>query len=698
MPRRKSTDEVVDTNIYKKDDIVEELKKNFVLYANEVNKFRAIPYNDFGNKPIAAHALWGMYKNKRTHDKPYTKSAKVVGEVMSFSPHGDSYDSLVRMAQNFVYHIPLIDGHGSFGSAIGGPQAGASRYTEMRLSEFTEDVLFYNTKLLDMGLNYLEEEEEPIINTWTALFPLLFITNTTGIGYTVANTWSSGNMYEFREQLLNYLKTGKVDCSKVFPDFPTGGVIVNKSEMANLYETGKGSIKLRGKTEIDGDTIKILSLPYGYYPENFMEDVKKFYEGGQTSIKEVSNRCGRDGFLIEVECEEGTAEYTLRRLFTKTCLQTTIADEHKAVDKEGNIRLWTLPDYIKAFVDANIELVKKEAQLNLDEINARLEIVNGLISALEIIDDIIKAIKNSKSMDDAKNTLMTKKIKGHIFTERQADAIVHTPLGRLANLEQIKLQDEKKKLEKAKAENEHLLSSYKAQEKYFLKRFDGLMDKYAWERKTELTDDAEAEKEVDVRTMRPRTLKPKKTFKIVLTEAQTLKRIDSTKFRATEEDSKNITVEGNQYVTMVTNFGNMYKVKSNDIELVMPAATGTPISDIRPELQKGEVVLAIYSEDISLPYIYFITKCGLGKKAPVDTHLKISKCIGTTVCGLKTEGDEVVAVKLLNDKENIEVTTNQRTVVVDAVGQNVQAGRNANGKVVVKLKKGEYITEVHSKE
>jgi DNA gyrase/topoisomerase IV subunit A len=223
------------------------------------------------------------------------------------------------------------------------------------------------------------------------------------------------------------------------------------------------------------------------------------------------------------------------------------------------------------------------------------------------------------------------------------------------------------------------------------------MEKYAWERKTELTDDAEAEKEVSTRTMRPKTLKPKKEFKVVLTEAQTLKRIDSSKFRATEEDSKNITVEGNQYVTMVTNEGNMYKVKSNDIDLVMPAATGTPIRDIRPELGKDEVVLAIYSEDVDMPYIYFVTKCGLGKKAPVENHLKASKCVGTTVCGLKTAGDEVIAVKLLSETENIEITTNQRTVEIDAVGQNVQAGRGANGKVIIKLKKGEYITEVHSK-
>ena len=169
----------------------DEMCKDFVTYANETNLHRAFAYLAPGFKPIAGHALWAMWVNGRRSNKPYTKSAKVEGEVMSYSPHGGSYGSLARMAADYIYHIPYIDGHGSFGSAIGGPTPGASRYTEMRLSEFAEDVLFYNTKLLDMGLNYLEEEEEPILNTWTALLPLLFITNTEGMGY-ITDTLSIG--------------------------------------------------------------------------------------------------------------------------------------------------------------------------------------------------------------------------------------------------------------------------------------------------------------------------------------------------------------------------------------------------------------------------------------------------------------------------------------------------------------------------
>ena len=695
MGRRKKEEIITDVTErpITQTSIVEELKKNFVLYAKDINKNRAFAYCLSGLKPIAAHALWAMWVNGRKFNKPYTKSAKIVGEVMSYSPHGDSYDSLVRLAQDFTYHIPYIDGHGSFGSIIGGPTPGASRYTEMRMSEFAQDVLFYNTKLLDMGMNYLDEEPEPILDTWVALLPLLFITNTSGMGYTVSNTWSSGNLFEFKEQLLNYLKTGKVDCSKIYPDFPNGGIIINKSEMKSLYETGKGTIKLRGKTEIDGDTIRILSLPYQTYPEQFMEDIKKYATSSQNTIKDVSNRCGNDGFLIEIECEPTTAEYTLEVLFRKTCLQISISDEHKAVTSNGKPELITFYDYMKSFVDSNIELVKKEAKYNLDEINARLELVDGLLNALDIIDKIIAEIKKSKSMDDAKKAIMAMTYKKYRFTERQADYIVHTPLGRLANLEQVKLQDEKKELEKAKAENEDLLVNYKSQEKYFLKRFNKLIDKYAWERKTELADIEMQDLRVAVE--KPKTLKPKKEFIVVLTDTNCLKRIDVSKFRATEEDSKNIKVEGNQLVTMVTNMGNMYKVKSNTIDICLPTASGTDIKSIRPELQDGEKVLVIYSEDVNTPYIYFMTKCGLGKKAPIDV-IKISKQVGATVCGLKTKGDEVIAVKLLTETENIELITNQRKEVIDVVNQNVQAGRSGNGKVVLKLKKNEEIIEVHS--
>lgn len=693
MPRKQKEIPIVEKPFVKM-DIVEETKRNFVIFANEANLHRAIAYQSPGFKPIVGHAIWAMWVNNRRHNKPYTKSAKVEGEVMSYSPHGGSYDALVRMAQDFIFHIPYIDGHGSFGSVIGGPTPGASRYTEMRLSEFTEDVLFYNTKLLDMGMNYLEEDPEPILDTWVALLPLMYISNTDGIGYTMTSTWSSGNLLEFRDQLLYYLKKGKVDCSKIFPDFPTGGVLINKSEMKDLYETGRGTIKLRGKVEIDGDTIKILSLPYQVYPEKFLEEVKAYYSSGTTTIKDVANRCGMDGFLIEIVCEPNTAEYTLEVLYRKTSLQTNISDIHRVVTKSGKPEVVSFYDYMKNFVDDNINLVKKEAKYNLDELKARLEIVIGLLNALDIIDEIIASIKKSKSMQDAKQTLATTEFKYKkkkiTFTENQADAIVHTPLGRLANLEQIKLQEEKDDLDKQIEVNEDLYTNYKSQEKYFLKRFNKLVDKYGWERKTELADIEQVDLRVAVE--KPERLKKKKEFMVVLSDNK-FKRIDITKYRATSEDEKAIKVEGNQQVTFITNKGIMYKILSNTIDVCLPAAIGTEAKTLRPEMADDERILTIYSEDIDKPMVYFVTKCGLGKTLDMKNVIQLSKRVGAVVCGLKVDGDEVIAIKAIDKNDKIEITTNQRkqVIVPDA-----PQGRSGSGKRLLNLRKNETITEVHS--
>lgn len=670
--------------------IEKELVQDFDEYAEESNIRRAFPHVVPGFKPIAGHALWSMWINGRRSSKPYTKSAKIEGEVMGYSPHGGSYSSLVRMAQNFVYHIPYIDGKGSFGSIVGGPTPGAARYTEMRLSKFTEDVLFYNTKLLNMGLNYLEEDEEPILSHWTALLPLMYITNTEGMGTPISNQWSSGNLLEFKEQLVNYLKTGKVDCSNLYPDFPTGGIIVNKSEMKSLYETGKGTIRLRGIATIEENTIKVTSLPYQVFPEDFLEGVKNYINKGQHTIVDVANRCDKKGLLIEIECEPGTAEYTLEMLYKTTKLQVTISDEHKAVDIDGEVKLFTFYDYMKSFVSSNLALVVKEATLNLENITARLEIVEGLLSALDIIDEIIATIKKSKSMEDSKTAILN--MKKRKFTERQADAIVHMPLGRLANLENIKLQDEKKELEKSIAENEDLRDNEKTQKKYFLKRFNKLIDEYAWERKTQLEDVIINNAEKPARIAKPAQLKPKKEFMIVLTSENCLKRVDVTKFRQTDEDEKNFKVQGNQKIVMVSNKGQMYKVMSNQIDKCLPTASGTPISTIRPEIN-DEKIIAIYSEDVDVPYIYFITKQGLGKMSEVKSTLKLSKSIGTIVCGLKSDDDEIISIKLLHENEKIEVTTNNRKEVIDP---GKPQGRSAAGKKVIVLKKDEEIVEVHS--
>lgn len=671
---------------------VELLKESFIEYSIEVNEKRAFNFLLSGLKPSYAHILWSMYVNNRLFNRNYTKSAKVDGEVMNYNPHGQNYGTMVRLSQPFVHHVPFIDGHGSFGSVVGGPDPASSRYTEMRMSEFAQDVLFYNTKLLDMGLNYLEEDPEPILNTWVALLPLLYMSNSAGMGYTMSNAWSSGNLYEFKEQLENYLKTGKVDCSKLYPDFPTGGIIINKSEMKELYETGKGTIKLRGNYTIEDNLIRVTSLPYQVYPADFMESLKKFVTSNEHYITDIANRCDKNGINIEIECQDGMAEYTIEQLCRKTNFQVNISNERKAIGAKGRPEIITMLEYMKTFVESNLNLVIKEAKLNLENINARLEIVDGLISALDMIDTIISCIKKSKSIDASK-----KKIIELGFTENQAQAIVSMRLGRLANLEQIKLKDEKKELEQSKEFNQSLIDNKNARTKYFLDRFNSLVDKYGWDRRTEVIDldTSTIIKETKTKIVKPRV---KKEFMVVLTENNCLKKIDIGKFKKTQEDEKTIKVKQGEKVVLVAKSGQMYKAVSNKIDKCLPTAAGMNISSLGIE----DEIINIYAndkisgkEECNFENVFFITNQGLGKKSNIQKSLGASKSTGVTVMGLKKENDFVVGAKLVNDTDSIKVTTNMREIILNVKDYKV-SGRGASGSNVCKLKNNEEILSVES--
>ena len=344
-------------------DIVSEIMDSMYTYANEVNLKRAIPYLSSGLKPIGLLGIWSLYANKHTYDKSYSKSQKVTGELMNYSPHADAYEALVRMVQDFIYPVPLIDGHGSFGSVVGGDEAASARYTEMRLSEFSQDILLYNKELLDMGLNYLEEDEQPILNKWVSLVPLLYISHLAGIGYGKANTWVGGNLIEFKNLLHKYMKSGKVDYSLIYPDFPTGGTIINKSEMADMYKTGNGTVKLRGEVTVDDNVIIVHSLPYQVYPETFLESLKNLTSKvDNLPIKSVANHSNMNGIEIEIVCTDNEgANLVLNYLYAKTNLQVSLANNRVAITRRGIPELVTMERYLDEFILNNRELVVKES-------------------------------------------------------------------------------------------------------------------------------------------------------------------------------------------------------------------------------------------------------------------------------------------------------------------------------------------------
>lgn len=663
-------------------NIIDEIKDNMYTYADEVNLKRAIPYLSSGLKPIGLLGIWSMYANKHTYDKPYSKSQKVTGELMNYSPHADAYKSVARMAQDFIYPVPLIDGHGNYGSIVGGDDVASARYTEMRLSEFAQDILLYNKEILDMGLNYLEEDEQPILSRWVALLPLLFISHLSGLGFGKANTWVGGNLFEFKNVLHKYMKNGKVDYSLIYPDFPTGGTIINKSEMAEMYKTGSGTVKLRGNATIKENIITITSLPYQVYPDTFLKSLKKLTDKVDTlPIKSVSNYSDMNGVEIEIVCKDNDgANLVLNWLYAKTNLQVSLSNNRVAITRRGIPEMITMERYLDEFILNNRELVIKESNHFISKNKDRLEVLNGLISALDMIDKIIALIKKSKSKQDAKDSIMKLS-----FTELQTQAIVDMPLGKLANLEQIKIREEMEKLDKEMKYYSNLLSDEKARDKHFLDRFDKLVDKYGWERRTQLEDIEEVPLTVAKKELREKAPRKQKEYMIALSSENTIKSTEVVKYKKNPSDLYvgKFTKKGN--VVVVTETGMMYKIPVKKIDVCLSTAQGMTFDSF------GITDKVIFIDTQPKDFVLFISKLGLVKKCEYAKSLGISKKSGAVVMGFKQDGDKLYGVYTVDDTDTIQLETDKRTIDV-VVKDYKPSSRTSCGKNI--LKKNENLREL----
>ena len=425
-------------------DIFNELGQNFIEYAVAVNTDRAIPDARSGLKPVARRILYGAFNEGFSSNKPHIKCANIVGNVMAkFHPHGDSsiYDALTRLSQPWVMRYPLIDWHGNNGNRDGDPAA-SYRYTEARLSKLSEKGLLANIRknTVDFVPNYSETEDEPV--TLPAIFPNLLCNPNTGIGVAIACNWLPHNLKEVAQAIYDYVD-GKEPMIPG-PDFPTGGLIINGNDLPNIIRTGKGSVKIRGKYNIENNNIVFYEIPYGTGTEDLMNEIGTACDEerihGITNIRNESNR--KKGFRLVIECDKNANMATIiTSLFKETSLQTSISYNQVALVDKTPTELG-LKDCIKIYIDHNVSCVTREANFDKAKAEARLHIVDGLIKALGNIDDIIALIKSADSSADAKVKLISK----YGFSEEQAKAILDMKLSRLAKLEKIELEEEKTKL------------------------------------------------------------------------------------------------------------------------------------------------------------------------------------------------------------------------------------------------------------
>lgn len=636
-------------------DLVNELGVNFIEYAVAVNTDRAIPDAKSGLKPVAKRILYGAFDAGYASSKPHVKCANIVGNVMAdWHPHGDSsiYGALVRLAQPWVMRYPLIDFHGSMGNRDGDGPA-AYRYTEARLSKLSEDGMLAGIKKknVDFIPNYSETKDEP--TTLPAIFPNLLCNPNTGIGVAMACNWLPHNLNEVAQAIYDYMD-GK-EPSIPGPDFPTGGQIINKDELPNIIKTGRGSVKLRGKYKVEGNDIIFYEIPYGVATEALMTEIGTACDEERIKgIANIRNESNRKGFRLVIECDKGASILTIvNNLFKETSLQTSISYNQVALIDKVPTEL-SLKDCIKVYINHNTECIIKEAKFDKRKAEDRLEVVEGLLRALEDIDNIIELIKKSESSAKAKDNLISK----YNFSEPQAKAIVDMKLGRLAGLEKIEVMNERTELLDVINNLSYIISN---PEITLRTRLEAIVKTYGDERRTELTQIAQTKEEKEIAYVEP------EKCVVVLTEAGTIKRIPVTSFRAQKRNGKGIKTQ-EEITSMVirtntvdnlmvfSNKGQMYRLLVNDIPVGTNTSKGASVKSL-VSMATDEEPATMYSvyRDTDAKYVFFATKNGIVKKTALSEYIDTKKKSGIGAIKLR-EGDELASVVIMKDEPMILVT------------------------------------------
>lgn len=660
-------------------DVLHELSSNFIEYAVAVNTDRAIPNATDGLKPVAKRILYGAYDCGFKSDKPHVKCANIVGNVMAdWHPHGDSsiYGALVRLSQNWIMRYPLIDFHGSNGN-IDGDGPAAYRYTEARLGKIVENGMLNGIKkdAVDFISNYSETKLEPV--ELPAIFPNLLCNPNSGIGVAMACNWAPHNLREVATAINDYINDKEPMLPG--PDFPTGGIIINKNDIPNIMKTGHGSVKIRGKYQIEKNNIVFTELPYGTGTENIMKQIGDACDKGKVNgIDDIRNESNKKGFRLVIECDKNASIYTIiNKLFNETDLQTSFSYNQVALVNKTPTEL-NLKDCIKIYIDYNKKCIIREAMFDIEKTSQRLHIILGLIKALDIIDELIQEIKKSESSSMAKEILQNK----YGFSESQAKAVLDMKLAKLSKLEKAELIREKQELEelliKLKAICENPLPELQ-------NRLKAIVDKYGDERRTELTqiEITKEEKEIEY-------VEPEKCV-VVITESGLIKRIPSSSFRKqrrntkgvkTQDDITNMIIRTNTIDNLLifTNKGKMYKLLVDNIPIGTNASQGKSIKGLVP-MEAGEKPNVIYSvyRDTDAEFVLFTTKKGLVKKTKLEEFMKSKAKNG--IQAIKIAEDDDLADVCLIKNENI-IILSKKGKAIHCPTENI----NPMGKIAMGVK------------
>jgi DNA gyrase subunit A len=675
-------------------NISQEMKSSFLDYAMSVIVSRALPDVRDGLKPVHRRILYAMHDLGMHSDKPYKKSARIVGDVIGkYHPHGDSavYETMVRMAQDFNYRYMLVDGHGNFGS-VDGDAAAAMRYTESRMSKISMELLRdINKDTIDYQDNYDGEEREPVV--LPARFPNLLVNGTTGIAVGMATNIPPHQLGEVIDGVLAISHDPEITTQELMeiipgPDFPTGGIILGRSGIRKAYETGRGSITIRAKVEIEQksngkEVIIVNELPYQVNKARLVEKIAELARDkkieGITDLRDESDRKGMR-IVIEVR-KDANANVLLNNLYKHTALQTSFGINTLAL-VNGHPKVLNLKQCLVHYLDHQKVVIRRRTEFELRKAEARAHILDGLRIALDHLDEVISLIRSSQTTDIAREGLMTT----FNLSEKQAQAILDMRLQRLTGLEREKIEEEYQNLVKLIAELKAILADEEKVLEIIREELSEIKERFNDKRRTEIVTGG-------IENIEDEDLIPRENIVISLTHNGYIKRLPVSTYRAqrrggrgiqgmgTNEDDfveHLITTSTHDTILFFTNKGKVYRSKGYEIPEYSRTAKGIPIINLLG-IEKGEWVNAIipveeFGDDW---FLFFTTKEGISKRSPLTSFANIRNN-GLIALSLR-EGDELISVRLTDGTKHMIIGT-QKGMLIRFPETDVRSmGRTATG-------------------
>ena len=688
-------------------NLTKEMKTSFIDYAMSVIVSRALPDVRDGLKPVHRRILYGMNELGVTPDKPHKKSARITGDVMGkYHPHGDSsiYEAMVRMAQWWSYRYMLVDGHGNFGS-MDGDGAAAQRYTEARMSKIALEMLRdINKNTVDFVDNYDANEREPVV--LPARFPNLLVTGATGIAVGMATNIPPHNLGETIDAVKLVMDNPEVTTKELMevlpgPDFPTGALVMGKSGIHKAYETGKGSIVLRSRTEIEEtktgrERIVVTEFPYMVNKTKVHEHIVRLVQEkrieGITAVRDESNREGVR-FIIEVK-RDASANVILNNLFKMTQMQTSFGFNMLAI-QNGVPKILSLRQILDAYIEHQKEVVTRRTQFDKEKAEARAHILEGLLIALDHIDEVIRIIRASETDEEAQAELMSK----FKLSERQSQAILDMRLRRLTGLERDKIQSEYDELIALIADLADILAKPERVAQIIKEELDEVKRKFGDKRRTELMVG-------EVLTLEDEDLIEESDVLITLSNKGYIKRLDQDEFTAQRRGGRGVQGTGvkdddfvrelvststHDHLLFFTNKGRVYRLKGYEIPEYGRTAKGLPVVNLL-KLDEGEsiqTIINVESERSDDAYLFFTTRTGIVKRTSVKEFANIRQN-GLKALNLKDE-DELINVLLTEKDTDIIIGTKLGYAVRFNQSSVRSMSRSATGVKGVNLRVGDAV-------